>query len=282
MLVVVDHRVVVRRLPPAGLAETFRLGVGPEVHVGHVHPDEERGVGRGLALDEVDGRTGGLVVDRFHPLLGQWPSILDALFAQRAEPLVDFVGGLVGGPRLDDAPRPHRLAQPRSLLLGGVIRVLRFLLGVEVVQVAEELVETVRSRQILVEVAEVVLAELSGGVPQRLEQRRDRRVLGGHADVDARHTDFGQAGAIDALAGDERGAAGGAALLTVRVGEAHALGGDAVDVGGAIAHQSVAVATEVGDPDVVTPDDQDVGFSVRHVLCPAFGLVVGSRDRLEA
>ena len=41
-LVVVDHRVVVLRLPAAGLAAAAVLEVRPEVHVGGVQPDEER------------------------------------------------------------------------------------------------------------------------------------------------------------------------------------------------------------------------------------------------
>ena len=44
---------------------------------------------------------------------------------------------------------------------------LRLLLGVEVVKIAEELVEAVRRRQDVVAVAEVVLAELPGHVALR-------------------------------------------------------------------------------------------------------------------
>ena len=83
-------------------------------------------------------------------------------------------------------------------------RQLRLLLGVEVVEVAEELVEAVDGRQELVQVAEVVLAELAGGVAERLEQLGDRRVLGLQADVGAGDADLAQAGAEDALPGDER------------------------------------------------------------------------------
>jgi hypothetical protein len=50
-----------------------------------------------------------------------------------------------------------------------IVAVLGLLLGVEVVEVAEELVEAVVGRQVLVEVALVVLAELAGGVALRLE-----------------------------------------------------------------------------------------------------------------
>jgi hypothetical protein len=46
-----------------------------------------------------------------------------------------------------------------------------------VVEVAEELVEPVDRRQVLVEVSEVVLAELAGGIAERLEQLGERWVL---------------------------------------------------------------------------------------------------------
>ena len=42
VLVVVDHGVVVLALPTAGLADALRLGMGAQMHVGEVHPDEER------------------------------------------------------------------------------------------------------------------------------------------------------------------------------------------------------------------------------------------------
>ena len=136
---------------------------------------------------------------------------------------------------------------------------LRLLLGVEVVEVAEELVEAVRRREELVLVAEVVLAELPRRVSEWLEQLGDRRVLGVQPDVGAWHAHLAEPGAERALTGDERRPPGGAALLAVGVGEAHPLVGDPVDVRRPVAHQPVAVAAQVRDPDVVTPDDEDVG-----------------------
>ena len=47
---------------------------------------------------------------------------------------------------------------------GRVVGCGRVLHRVEVIEVAEELVEPVHGRQVLVQVAEVVLAELAGGV----------------------------------------------------------------------------------------------------------------------
>jgi hypothetical protein len=63
-----------------------------------------------------------------------------------------------------------------------------------------------------------------------------------------------------ALAGDERRPAGRAALLAVGVGEPHPLIGDPVDVRRPVAHQPVAVTAQVGDPDVIASDHQDVGL----------------------
>ena len=63
------------------------------------------------------------------------------------------------------------------------VRQLRLLLGIQVVEVAEELVEAVHGREELVLVAQMVLAELSGGIAQRLEQLSDRRVLSSRPDI---------------------------------------------------------------------------------------------------
>jgi hypothetical protein len=78
--------------------------------------------------------------------------------------------------------------------------VLGLLLGVEVVEVAEELVEPVRRRQELVAVAEVVLAELARGVAVRLQRGGDGRVLGAQPDVRTRQAHLGEPGAVGVLA----------------------------------------------------------------------------------
>jgi hypothetical protein len=118
--------------------------------------------------------------------------------------------------------------------------------------------------------AEVVLTELPRGIAERLQQLGDRDILGLEADIHAGHPDLAQAGAVDALAGDERRAAGGAALLAVGVREPHPLVGDPVDVRRPVAHQPVAVAAQVRDPDVVSPDHEDVRLvSFGHALHPS-------------
>jgi hypothetical protein len=71
---------------------------------------------------------------------------------------------------LDRLPRPcRRLATQHAarartspeLGILRIIRILRFLFRVEVIEVAEELVEAVHRRQMFVAIAEVVLAELA-------------------------------------------------------------------------------------------------------------------------
>ena len=152
------------------------------------------------------------------------PGVLDLLLADLAPARLHGRVVLVGGPGMDDAARTEVLAEL------GILRIvvhLRLFLGVQVIEVAEELVEAVVGGQHVVQVAQVVLAELPGGVALLLEQRRDGDDLLVHADRRGRNADLRQAGAIHALPGDERGAAGGAALLAVAVGEQHAFLGDA-------------------------------------------------------
>ena len=130
------------------------------------------------------------------------------------------------------------------------------------VQVAEEFIESVDSRQVLVEVTEVVLAELAGGVAEGLEHFGDSRVLLVQAYGRGRHAYLAQARAKNVLAGDERRPPGCAALLSVVVGEGHAFGGDAVNVGRPVAHQAFGESADVGLPDVVTKNDENVwGFA---------------------
>ena len=64
----------------------------------------------------------------------------------------------------------------RFLRIIGVRRVFH---RIEVIEVAEELIEAVDGGQELVEVAEVVLAELAGGIAQRLEGRGDGQASAG-------------------------------------------------------------------------------------------------------
>src|SRR4029079_19145595 len=101
-------------------------------------------------------------------------------------------------------------------------------------------------------------AELSAHVAERLQHVGDGGIFRLQSEIRAGQPDLGEAGADWRLAGDERGAARGAALLTVPVGEVAALLRDAIDVGCAIPHDPVVVEADVEPPDVIAPDDEDV------------------------
>ena len=151
----------------------------------------------------------------------------------------------------------------RNSGFGRPVRVFEILVAVEVVEVAPELVEAVPVRQMLFEIAEVVLAELRGRVAPRLEDLGERDVFLLQAGRRARRADRRQAGAHRQLAGDERRAPGGAARLRVERREAQAFPADAVDVGRLHAHDVAAVGGDVHPADVVAKDDEDVRRRLR-------------------
>ena len=130
--------------------------MGEDMHARRVHPAEERFPGLDLPLHKVDGGAGRLVVDRLHPFVRQRAGVLDS--ACRRCPNAPAPSG---HPRRSPSSESRRAA----IVLDKVRVVLRpvgalgLLLGVEVVEVAEELVEAVNGRQIFVPVAEMVLAE---------------------------------------------------------------------------------------------------------------------------
>src|SRR4051812_28176114 len=186
---------------------------------------------------------GYLIINGFHPLLSQRTGILDSLSTLAVRPTVQHASG----------------AEPLlELRVLWIVRIFRLFLGVQVVEIAKKLVEPVRRWQELVLIAKMVLAELAGGVTQRLQQFRNSRVFRAQADIGPRHPDLGEAGADRILAGHERGAPGRAALLAVIVGEGRAFVADAVDVGGPVAHLPPVVVADVPPADVVTPEDKDI------------------------
>ena len=83
-----------------------------------------------------------LVVYGLHPLRTQRTSVLDFLPADLAPPRLHGRVVSAGSPTVDHVAGAHRRFQTR-----GVVWVTRILHRVQVVEVAEELVETVHSQQ---------------------------------------------------------------------------------------------------------------------------------------
>ena len=175
---------------------------------------------------------------------------LHALGGQRA-----FVLGRPVGRAGNNAARIEFLAELR---IGRPVGVFEVLIGVEVVEIAEELVEAVPVRQLLLEIAEMVLAELRGHVTLGLQDFGERDVFLLQARRRSRRSHRRQAGADRQLPCDEGGAAGRAARLGVERGQPQAFLADPVDVGRRHAHQVAAVGRDVEPADVVAKDDQNV------------------------
>ena len=125
----------------------------------------------------------------------------------------------------------------------------------------------------------MVLAELAGLVAQRLQHGGERHGLVRHADIGAGLADRRQAGAQRQLAGDEVGAAGGAARLGIVVGEAHALGGELVEVRRLAGHDALVIGADVEPADIVAHDDEDVGLGPR--MAPPVALVRRPFEHLQ-
>ena len=211
------------------------------------------------ALHEVEAGGHEGLIHRLHPLSAELAGVFDLLFSDLAEAGIDRRVIHVGGVAMQHAAGAVFLEELRILR---IVHLLEFLLGVEVIEIAEELVESVHGGQVLVAVAEVVLAELSGGVAEGLEHFRQRRRFRLQAERCAGPADRGHAAADGILSGDECGASGGAGRLGVMVGEHDALAGDTVDVRRPVAHGAVAIGADILPTDIIWKNDEDVGLSL--------------------
>ena len=115
-------------------------------------------------------------------------------------------------------------------------------------------------RQVFVAVPEVVLAELAPVVAVGLQQLCNGGIDVSHAMLGTGHADGQQSGAEGVLPQHEVRPPLGAGGLPVVVGEQGAFFGDPVDVGGPASQHTPVVGTDVVVPDVIAPDDEDVGF----------------------
>src|SRR5438552_12648779 len=94
---------------------------------------------------------------------------------------------------------------------------------VEVIEVAEEFIEPMDSGQELIEIAEMVLAELAGRVALRFERGSYGASLSWYADLGTRLADRGHARANRKFAHDEVRPTRRATCLSVIVSEQHSI-----------------------------------------------------------
>jgi hypothetical protein len=130
--------------------------------------------------------------------------------------------------------------------------------GVQVIQVAPELVEAVDGRQKLVAITEMIFAELARCVAHRFQHCCNGRRLRRYPDGGTSLSDGREAGSNREFAGDEVRASGGTTRFRIIVGEAHALVGHLVQMRRSTGHDALIVDTNVRLADVIAHDDDDV------------------------
>src|SRR4051795_3347012 len=221
LLVMDDHAIAIWVL--SALAEVLFCDMGPKVHGRRVIPKEKRLLLLCLLFHPFESAAGNLFVDGFHAFLGQRAGINDGLPALAIGETVKHTAGSELLPEFG---------------VFGIVGQLRLFLGVEMVEIAEEFIESMYGWQEFIPIPQMVFAELAGGVAKWLEKFGDCRVFLLQSNRGSGHADLGQARADRVLTGDEARATGSAALLGIIVGEAHSLGGKSVNVGGSVAHHA--------------------------------------------
>ena len=129
-----------------------------------------------------------------------------------------------------------------------------------------------RSRQRLGVIAQMVLAELAGGVAEINQELGECRRAGPQLGRTTRQLRRDHAGAQRMHAGEEGIASGRAALLGVVVGEHRAVVADLVDVGRFSDHQATVIDARLHPADVIAHDEKNVGLLLLLSRC---GCAVG-------
>ena len=145
-----------------------------------------------LPLHEINGAIGDIVVDCHHSLFGQRAGVFYHLLADLAEAWIDRCVVDLRGFAVHHAAWSELRKERRVLR---IVRQFRLFLGVQVIEVAVELVEAVNGGEKFVAVAKMVLAELPGRIAERLEQLGNRRILLLQPNCGPRQADLGQTGA---------------------------------------------------------------------------------------
>ena len=216
--------------------------MGSQVHMGEVHPHEERSARLVHPFDEIGRARGDVVVDRFHPRAGQRAGILDLLLADASPARLVLAVVHIGRETVDHTARAKTLCEVGNVGRFWIVGLLRVFLRIQMIEIAIKLVEAMNGRQELIAVTEMVLAELPGGVTKWLQHARYRRIGRVEPDRRAGHPDLRKSRAKHALPRDEGRSASRAALFAIVIGEQHALASDAINVWRAIAHHAHRIA----------------------------------------
>ena len=142
----------------AGLAANTVLEVEEYMQASGTVPKEEWFLVFCFAVEEIERLSDDLIIERLHSLRGQRAFILR---------------WTVGGTRNHSA----RIKLLTKLGISRAIRVFQIFVAIQMVKIAEILVETVTVRQVFFKIAQVVLAILGGGIALGLEDFGESNVF---------------------------------------------------------------------------------------------------------
>ena len=206
----------------SGLTANAVFEVEEHMQSGGAVPKEKRLLVLRLAVEEIERFRHDLIVERLHSLRGQRAFVLRRTI------------GSAG----NNSTRVELLAELRISRAIGIFKVF---IAVEMVEVAEVLVEAMPVRQVLFQIAKMILAKLSSGVALCLQDLGERDVFLLQSGRRARRADRCQAGANRKLARQERRSSCGAARLRVEGSQANAFLADTVDIRSFHSHDVTAV-----------------------------------------
>src|SRR5262245_6996569 len=115
------------------------------MHAGRVEPAEKRLSLSGLALHEVDRGGRRLIVDCLHPQASERSGVFDRLPTNSPPALMHGRVVSLAREALEHASRSILLTERR---IPRIVEEFRLFLGVQVIEIAEELVEAVHRREI--------------------------------------------------------------------------------------------------------------------------------------
>ena len=121
-------------------------------------------------------------------------------------------------------------------------------------------IKAVIGGKVFITVAKMVFAELAGSLAETLHHHAHRRIELAETHGGTWEADLGETGPETMLTGQEGRPAGRATLFAIVVQKPDAFICDSINVRGRVAHQTIAVGTDVGNPDVITEDDKNVGL----------------------
>src|SRR4051794_35869651 len=141
----------------------------------------------GPAIHEIKSATEEFFIHCLHALFRQRAGIFNLLFANSPPPRLLGRIVRVGSHALECAAWTEAIFESGILW---VFRVLWLLLSVQVIKVTEKFVEPVDCWQVLVQIAQMILAELSGGIAKTFHNVADAGILLLESDVSARQSNF--------------------------------------------------------------------------------------------